>query len=117
MLQQFQRRAEVWQAVGAEVQVAQGGGQMTVAEQALQRGQIGAGFEQVGGVAVPQRVTGRSLPQSGGLTGPVKAALQNRHVQRSAARTGEPIGEIANRKAAEQNAAPPIGPLRNRASA
>lgn len=35
----------------------------------------------------------------------------------SAVRTGEPIGEIGNGRAAKQSAAPPIGPLRNRASA
>ena len=39
---------------------------MTVAEQSLERRQIGAGFEQVRGVAVPQRVDRDAVPQTGG---------------------------------------------------
>jgi hypothetical protein len=57
----------------AEVDVAQGGGQLVVAQQPLHGGQVTAGLQQVGGVAVPQRVQAGLL---GDATGHEEAAEQ-----------------------------------------
>ncbi len=90
---QFQRGSDVRQAVGPQVEVAQRRGEVAVAEQSLQRGQVGAAFEQVRGVAVPQRVDRRRLPQPRGPAGLLKCPLQGGDVQGLAGGTGEePVG-------------------------
>src|SRR5262245_59137021 len=54
--QRVQGRDDPLQVFLAEVEVAQGGADVAVAEQTPQAGQVSAGLQQVGGVGVPQRV-------------------------------------------------------------
>jgi len=62
---------------------------MAVAEQSLQRWQIGPGFEQVRGVTMSQGVARRSLPQTGDPPGLLKRPLQVADIQRLAGWPGE----------------------------
>ena len=57
----------------AEVDIAQGGADLVVAEQALQGGQVATVLEGVGGVAVPERVQAGLL---GDAAGAEQAATQ-----------------------------------------
>lgn len=68
----------------AEVDVAQGGGDLVVSQQSLQRGQVRAALQQVGGVAVPQRVRADLLVDPRGVGGTFADALDVRDAEVSA---------------------------------
>ena len=72
------------QAVATQVEIPQRRREMAVTEQSLQCWQIGPRFEQVRGVAVPQGVTRRRLPEPGGVPGLLKRPLQVADIQRLA---------------------------------
>ena len=75
----------------ADVGVEQGGGNLVVAQQLLQGGQVGAGLEQVGGVTVPECVHARLLGEPAGQDGPVSRTL------------GHAGAEVASRRAAGED--------------
>ena len=89
MVQQCQGGLEMRQAFRPQVQVSHGGRQVAVPEQALECRQVGPGFEQVCGVAVPQRVAGRRLGQPGPVPRLLKEALNGGHVEWLTPRAGE----------------------------
>src|SRR5262249_17762514 len=88
--QSIQRTDGALPVLLADVGVAQGGGQLVVPQQFLQAGQVGAVLEQVGGVAVPQRVPARLLADAGGADGPLAGAL---HVADAEVALGLAAGE------------------------
>ena len=51
-----------------QMQIAHGGRDVAVAQQALNGGQVHAGFEQMGGKAVAQRVNAAFTGDAGGVT-------------------------------------------------
>ncbi len=83
------------QAIAARVEVSQRGREVTVAQQALQRRQVGAGLQQVCGVAVPQRVDRRRLPQARLASGLLEGALQGGGVEGAPGRPGEQPVRVA----------------------
>jgi len=64
-LGQIQGRAGGEDATRCEVQVARGGGEVAVAQQGLHRGQIAAGFEEMGGEGVAERMDAALLGDAG----------------------------------------------------
>jgi hypothetical protein len=71
----------VRQSIAPQVEVSQCGREVAVPEQALEGGQIGAGFEQVRGVTVPQSVDRRRLPHARLPPGLLESPLQGSNVE------------------------------------
>ena len=68
--------------VAAQVQVVRRGGQLAVAEDLLHRQDIDAGFEQVGGEGVPERVHRGRLANVGAAAHPLEQPLHSPRAQR-----------------------------------
>ena len=74
-LQQVQRRRSTGQVLLREMEVTRGGAQAAMPEQTLDGVHISAGFEQMGGKGVAQRMNAARFGDAGAVLGGVEHAL------------------------------------------
>ena len=101
-VEQFQRGSGTGQTRARQMQIAHGGRDVAVAQEALNGGQVHAGFEQVGGETVSQSVDAAFTGDAGGVAGGSVGALCRRRINRCRAggigkqpRAWAPIAPVA----------------------
>jgi hypothetical protein len=101
--QPAQQVGQLPEALGGDVGVTGGGLQVAVPQDLLQRHQIDLRFQQVGGVAVPQRVEADAPAEAAGQHRPVEQPLHGGGVQR-------PPGLVAGEQPVGRPVAAPVHP-------